>query len=172
VEYFLAVVAAIIVLFIVLHLRPLAEHEVRSLSTKRRRRNIEAYFHADNCERSVNPDFKKSLNPRGVFYQMDLPLYSVATTVAGLLKYKKHEWIVIAFEKQKQVGQLWVNKGQDNSSASIDLPVNCALDIALKNGYSSILMFHNHPNSNPNRYSSAHSRARPILIPRHNGPTH
>jgi hypothetical protein len=134
-------------------LRPLAEHEVRSLSTKRRKRNIEAYFHADNAERSVNPDFKKSLNPRGVFYRVDLPLYSAASTVAGLLKYKKHEWIVVAFEKQKQVVHLWVNKGHDNSSASIYLPVNHALDTALKNGYSSILMFHNHPNSNPNRYS-------------------
>ncbi|MCX5634319.1 MAG: hypothetical protein NTW55_00550 [Planctomycetota bacterium] len=105
-EYFLAAVVAGILLFIVLHLRPLTDYQVRSLCTKRRKKNIEAYFHADNAEQSVNPDFKKSLNPRGVFYQVDLPLCSAASIVAGLLKYKKHEWIVVAFEKQKQVGHL------------------------------------------------------------------
>jgi len=153
VEYFLAVVVAGVLLFIVLHLQPLTDHQVRSLGIKRRKRNIEVYFHADNTEQSVNPDFKKSLNPRGVFYQVDLPLCSAASIVAGLLKYKKHEWIVVAFEKQKQVGLLWVNKGNDNSSASIFLPINQILDTTLKNGYSSVLMFHNHPNSNPNRYN-------------------
>lgn len=151
--YFLAIVVAVILLFIILHLRPLTENEVRSLGVKRRKRNIEVYFHADNTERSVNPDFKKSLNPRGVFYRVDLPLYSAASTMAGLLKYKKHEWIVVAFERQKQVGHLWVNKGHDNSSASIYLSVNQVLDTAIKNEYSSVLMFHNHPNSNPNRYN-------------------
>lgn len=152
-EYFLAVVVAGIMLFIVLHLRPLAEHEIRALGTKRRNRNIEAYFHLDKTERSVNLEFKKSLNPRGVFYRVDLPLYSAASTVAGLLKYKKHEWIVVAFEKGKQVGHLWVNKGHNNSSASIYLQLNDALGTAIRNGYSSILLFHNHPNSNPSRYN-------------------
>lgn len=152
-EYFLAAVVAGILLFITLHLRSLADYEVTSLGIKRRKRNIEAYFHMDNIERSVNVEFKKSLNPRGVFYRVDLPLYSAASTVAGLLKYKKHEWIVVAFEKGKQVGHLWVNKGHNNSSASIYLPLNEALDTAIRNGYSSILMFHNHPNSNPSRYN-------------------
>ena len=152
-EYFLAAVVAGILLFIVLHLRPLTDHEVGSLGTKRRKRNIEAYFQLDTAERSVNSEFKKSLNPRGVFYRVDLPLYSAASTVAGLLKYKKHEWIVVAFEKEKQVRHLWVNKGHNNSSASIYLPLNEALDTAVNNGYSSVLMFHNHPNSDPNRYN-------------------
>jgi hypothetical protein len=123
------------------------------LGTKRRKRDIEGYFHIENTERSVNADFKKSLNPRGIFYRVDLPLYSTASTVAGLLKYKKHEWIVVAFEKGKQVGHLWVNKGHNNSSASIYLPLDEALDMAIRNGYTSVLMFHNHPNSNPGRYS-------------------
>jgi len=151
--YLLAVLVVGIFLFVVLHLRPLAVHEVKSLGTKRREQNIETYFHVDNTERSVNQEFKKSLNPRGLFYKVDLPLWFTASTVAGLLKFKKHEWIVVAFEKEKQVGHLWVNKGNDNISAIIYLPLNEALDTAINNGYSSILMFHNHPNSNPNRYN-------------------
>jgi hypothetical protein len=153
VEYFAAVVVAGIMLFIVLHLRPLADHEIKALGIKRRKRNIEAYYHLDNVERNVNPEFKKSLNPRGVLYRVDLPLHSAASTVAGLLKYKKHEWIVVAFEKGKQVGHLWVNKGHNNSSASIYLPLDEVLNTARRNGYSSVLMFHNHPNSNPSRYN-------------------
>ena len=152
-EYFAAAVIAGIILFVVLHLRPLADYEIKTLGMKRRKRHIEAYYRLDNAERSVNPELKKSLNPRGVFYRVDLPLYSAASVVAGLLKYKKHEWIIVAFEKDKQVGHLWVTKGQNNSSASIYLPLDKALNTAIRNGYSSILMFHNHPNSNPSSYN-------------------
>lgn len=152
-EYFFLVVAIIISLFVVLHLRPLTENEVKSLGVKRRKYNIEEYFHADNTEKNVNPNFKKTLNPNGMFYRVDLPLYSTASTVAGLLKYKKHEWIVVAFEKQKLVEHLWVNKGHNKSSASIFLPLNQVIDTAVKNGYSSVIMFHNHPNSNPSTYN-------------------
>lgn len=134
---------------------------------KRRKRNIEAYFHLDNTERSVNAEFKKSLNPRGVFYRVDVPLYSAASTVAGLLKYKKHEWIVIAFEKDKQVGHIWVNKGHNNSSASIYLSLNDALDTATRNGYSSILMFHNHPNSNPSKYNCTQASKTDLVTASH-----
>jgi hypothetical protein len=153
VEYYIAIVFAGVILFVVLHLRALTEQEMMALGIKRRKRSIDAYFHLENTERNVNPDFKKSLNPRGVFYRVELPLYSAASTVAGLLKYKKHEWIVVAFEKGKQVGHLWINKGHNNSSASIFLSVDEALNTAVRNGYSSVLVFHNHPNSNPGKYN-------------------
>lgn len=166
-EYLLIALVIGILLFITLHLRPLADYEVASLGIKRRKRNIEAYFQLDNTERNVNAEFKKSLNPRGVFYQVDLPLHSAASTVAGLLKYKKHEWIVVAFEKGKQVGHLWVNKGHNNTSASIYLPLNEALDTAIRNGYSSILMFHNHPNSNPNRYNCTQASKTDLVTASH-----
>lgn len=152
-EYFICALLAGVILFVILHLRPLSEHEISDLGAKRRKSNIEAYFNLENTERAVNPEFKKSLNPRGVFYSVELPLYSAASIIAALLKYKKHEWIVVAFEKGKQVGQLWVNKGHNNSSASIYLPLDDALQTATRNGYSSVLMFHNHPNPNPARYS-------------------
>ena len=151
-EYFLAAIVAIILIFILLHLRPLTKHEISSLSIKRRMQDIENFFNADNTERTVNPEFKKSLNPRGTFYNVNLSLYETASTISGLLKYKKHEWIVIAFLKNKEVDKLWVNKGHDNSSSSIYLPVIKTLEIANKEGYSTILMFHNHPNSNPSKY--------------------
>jgi hypothetical protein len=151
-ELIFAIIIVIVCIIIALHLRPLEEHEVKSLSTKRRNKSVESYFLSDDVEHSVNSEFKNKLNPNGVFYQVDLSLHTVAATVAALLKYKKHEWIIIAFEKHKKVHRLWVNKGHNNSSASIYLPLNQSLEVALQNGYSSILMFHNHPNSDPSKY--------------------
>ncbi len=154
-EYLLALAAAAILLFILLHLRTLTENEVRYLGIKRRNRHVEEYFRSDNTECKFT--LKWSLDTRGAFYPVDFTLYSIASIVAGLLKYKKHEWIVIAFEKQKRVDRLWVNKGQNKSSASIYLPVNQVLETAIENGCSSVLVFHNHPNSNPNRYDCRHA---------------
>lgn len=149
---FFAVIVAVTILLIALHLRPLEEQEIKNLSTKRRNKSVESYFFAVDYEHRVNPEFKKNLNPKGMFYQVDLSLHTVAATVAALLKYKKHEWIIIAFEKQKKIHRLWVNKGHNNSSASIFLSLNQTLEIAQQNGYSSILMFHNHPNTDPSKY--------------------
>ena len=151
--YVLLMAFVLVLLLIGLHLRPLTPKEVRCLGRRRRARSLEAYFRADDTERTVNPEFKKSLNPRGVFYAVDLPLYTTASTVAGLLKYKKHEWIVVAFESEKRVALLWVNKGHNNSSVSILLPLELALQTAMKHGYTSALVFHNHPNSDPSRYN-------------------
>lgn len=166
-EYFIAIVIACAILFVVLQLRPLTEQEMVTLGMKRRTRSINAYFHLENTEQNVNQDFKKSLNPRGLFYSVELPLYSAGSTVAALLKYKKHEWIVVAFEKEKHVNHLWVNKGQNNSSASIFLPVEEALTTAVRNGYSSVLVFHNHPNSNPGKYNCTQASKADIVSASH-----
>ena len=151
-EYFFAAVLVGIILFAFLHLRPLADHEVTALARKRRRHSIGHYFQTDNAEQSVNMEFKKFLNPRGMLYNVDYPLRTAPSTIAALLKYKKHEWMAVAFEKEKRVRLLWVNKGLDNSSAAISMPVDRMLEETAGNGYSSILVFHNHPNSDPHRY--------------------
>jgi hypothetical protein len=167
VEYFIVAALAGALLFVILHLRPLTDHEIAILGAKRRKCIVEAHFYLEDTERSVNAAFKKSLNPRGIFYRVELPLSSVASTVAGLLKYKKHEWVVVAFEKGKHVGHLWVNKGHDNSSVSIYLPPREALDTAIRNGYSSVLIFHNHPNSNPGKYNCTQASDADIVSASH-----
>jgi len=36
------------------------------------------------------------MNPNGTFYRINESLFGFPATVAALLKYKKHEWIIIA----------------------------------------------------------------------------
>lgn len=139
-------------IFIVTHLRPLTKDEIKSLGNKRRNRQIRKYFSFDTREFTVNKEFKKRMNPNGAFYRMSESLFEFPAIAAALLKYKKHEWIIIAFEKDKKVESIWLNKGFDRSGVSPYLSVEDIAKICKQENQISILIFHNHPNINPNYY--------------------
>lgn len=139
-------------IFIVTHLRPLTEDEVKLLANKRRNRQIRMYFSFDNREFNVNKEFKKRMNPNGAFYRINESLFGFPATAAALLKYKKHEWIIIAFEKDKKVDLIWLNKGFDRSWVFPYLSVEDIIKNAKQENRTSVLIFHNHPNINPNYY--------------------
>lgn len=151
-EYFLIGIVAIVFLFVLTHLRSLNEREMEKLSVKRRRKEICQYFTFDRNKYDVDKGFKKRMNPKGKFYGLDERLYCFPSTAAGLLKYKKHEWVLISFEKNKKVSLCWVNKGLDRSGVNPYLSVNDIINISKKDGYNSVMIFHNHPNSNPNQF--------------------
>src|SRR5579862_7462384 len=109
------VVILIILVFVLAHLRQLTHEEIRFLSNKRRNQQIRQYFSFDRRKLFVNQEFKKKMNPNGKFYPRDDKLYEFPSIAAGLLKGKKHEWIIIAFEKYKAVNAICINKGNDNS---------------------------------------------------------
>ncbi len=138
--------------FIVTHLRPLTKDEVKSLGDKRRNRQIRMYFSFDTREFTVNKEFKKRMNPNGTFYRINENIFGFPATAAALLKYKKHEWIIIAFEKDKKVDLIWLNKGFDRSGVSPYLSVEDITKNVKQENQISVLIFHNHPNINPNYY--------------------
>ena len=86
----------------------------------------------------------------GRFYKIEERLFEFPALAAGLLKYKKHEWIIIAFEKEKRVELIWLNKGKDNKSVSWFLSASEIVETAKQHSFSSVLVFHNHPN--PGRF--------------------
>ena len=151
-EYVIGLICIVIVVFIVIHLRPLREEEIRALGQKRRNKQILKYFSFDSREFNANKDFKKSMNPDGRFYQINESLFEFPSLAAALLKYKKHEWIVIAFEQNKKVDSIWLNKGFDRSAVSLYLSMEHIAEIAKEDKQTSVLIFHNHPNANPNYY--------------------
>ncbi len=154
-EAFLIIVGIVgftIVLFVANHLRPLSVDEIETLSNKRRFKAIFKYFVFDPHEYSVDKAFKKRMNPNGNFYAINEDLHSFPSIAAGLLKYKKHEWIIISFEKDRKVPLIWLNKGFDRSGVSPYLSVNELDGIARRDGYTTVMIFHNHPNSNPNHF--------------------
>jgi len=93
------------------------------------------------------------MNSDGTFYRINENLFEFpAIAVAAPLKYKKHEWIIIAFEKDKKVELVWLNKGIDRSGVSPYLSVENITKIAEQKNQTSLLILHNHPNINPNYY--------------------
>jgi len=154
-EFLLALIGVFILislLFVVTHLRPLTKNEVKSLSDKKRNRQIRLYFSFHIQEFTVNKEFKKQMNPNGTFYRIDENLFGFPAIAAALLKYKKHEWIIIAFEKDKKVDLVWLNKGFDRSGVSSYLSAQDMTETAKRENQTSVLIFHNHPNINPNYY--------------------
>lgn len=146
----IGIVGIIFLFFILTHLRPLTEDEVRHLGTKRRKRQIRQYFSFDKRQFSVNKEFKKRMKPSGKFYQMSERLREFPAIAAALLKYKKHEWIIVAFERDNEILLTWLNKGMNRSIVSSRLSVEDMARVTGEKEATSVLTFHNHPNPDPN----------------------
>lgn len=143
------IITLIALVFVVTHLRSLTEDEVERLARKRRDTQVSRYFSFHNREVRIDREFKKRMKPTGTFCRLSEGLFGFPSTAAALLKYKKHEWIIVAFEKDKYVDMIWVNKGPDRSQVSLALPVLRIVEVARQHGYRSVLTFHNHPNPDP-----------------------
>ena len=139
-------------IFIATHLRSLSDDEVIDLAGKRRKNQIRFYFSFHNYQLTPDKEFKKKMDSSGMFYRIDEPLERFPSIAAALLKYKKHEWIIIAFEKAKKVDLMWLNKGINQFGVSSYLNISNILNTAKSGNFNTILIFHNHPNWNPNYY--------------------
>jgi len=138
--------------FVALHLDPLTKEHVLDLADQRRRSYLANYFRFTPGQVGVNGRFKSSLKPDGKFYTVSEPLREWPRIAAGLLKGKKHEWIVVAFEREQRIVLVWANKGPNNSTVPLGLPMDSVVAMAKERGCSSILISHNHPNSHPRYY--------------------
>ena len=140
-------------IFFLLHIRPLSEKEIKKLSTKRKRKYIRKNYNFSIKHATVNPSFKSAMNPKGALYRVNMPLNSFPAYVSLLLKGKKHEWIVFALEGNSTVKSFWANKGQDKNSVSFNKNIEKLISLCKKSDCYTIMCFHNHPNSNPNKYN-------------------
>ncbi len=142
-----------IAFFIYYCLQPLSISQVKKLASKRRINDINIYYKFSHNE--IDPDyfFKKQMKPSGKFYEIQETLFNFPIWVASNLKYKKHEWIILGFEKNKFIDWVWINKGNDSVSCFCLLSLGEIIDTCIQHEYKSVLMFHNHPNSDPSYYS-------------------
>ena len=136
-------------IFVALHLSPLTKEQISYLASRRRAKYLQRYFCFLRGRVAVNPQFKSQLERAGSFYPIDVPLESWPRIAAGILKWKKHEWALVAFERNRRVVSLWANKGPNNSMVTVLLPIESLLTKARELGASTILWCHNHPNSDP-----------------------
>ena len=114
-------VICIFLIFIISQSRPLSNKEINKLANKRRRKLMNNYYNFSNFKYSVDKNFKSNMNSEGMFYRFTKKtedLHTFPSVVSALLKYKKHEWVVIGFEKEKQIDLMWINKGNNNKNVN------------------------------------------------------
>jgi DNA repair protein RadC len=147
----IALIACSIAIFIGLHLRPLDNEEIVNLANKRRNKGIKNYYSFSRMGVVANPQFKKEMAADGAFYNIQSTLHEFPSLAAALLKYKKHEWMIVAFEKNRKIDLVWLHKGPDNSK--VFFPHFQMIQHHAESGnYISVLIFHNHPNPDPNNF--------------------
>ena len=131
---------------------PLSDDEIARLAVKRRRSRQLREFQFCVQPRPANPDEKKAMKSTGAFVACDLDYHEAPSRIAGLLKYKKHEWIVFAFIAKRRVVRLWWNKGPDGTRVWPLLPLSTLEALVTALGVDTIAILHNHPNANPSRF--------------------
>lgn len=132
--------------------RPLTVQESLELSRKRQRNQALSKFGFSTSPHAAHQAEKKAMKSAGELVHLDVAYYEAPARIAGLLKYKKHEWIVIAFIHSFHVRHLWWNKGPDKMqvwSLLDDHSLSQAID-AFKPDCIAIL--HNHPNPAPSYF--------------------
>lgn len=133
---------------------PLNDSELLELAEKRRRDRALEKFNFSNMEQPAHPSEKKSMNASGELVNCDLVFYDAPARIAGMLKAKKHEWIVAAYVRSYHVPMLWWNKGPDGVHVYLTLSDQDILSHAKKLGADAIAILHNHPNPYGNRATS------------------
>jgi hypothetical protein len=134
------------------HRHPLELAEIIQLARKRQRNLALLKYRFSTFPQPADPVEKKAMKSQGEFVACNLSHHDAPARIAGLLKYRKHEWIVLAFIKSKQVTRLWWNKGPDGTRVWSVLGDDILRSVILSLKPDVIAILHNHPNSDPFRY--------------------
>jgi hypothetical protein len=134
------------------HRRPLEDNELLRLAQKRQRNQALIAYRFSRLRFQADLSVKKMMKSEGEFVSCDLDYYHLPAKISALLKYKKHEWIVIAFISQKRAYRLWWNKGPDGKTVWSFLHHHSLRSTIEVLKPDMIAIFHNHPNPDPSRY--------------------
>jgi len=131
---------------------PLNPEEVIELARIKQWRHLLLVHAFNSIPVTTDASKKKAMKASGQFVRCDLRFSHLPSSIAGLLKYKKHEWVVLVFVKHLHAEYLWWNKGRDGNSAFPYLRGGY-LDNALRLHKPDMLVrLHNHPNPDATKY--------------------
>jgi hypothetical protein len=131
---------------------PLGLEEVRELASKRQWEHLLRAYAFSSAPRIADPSEKKAMKGSGQFVRCNLSYSEMPSVMSGLLKYKKHEWIVMVFIRNFHAEYLWWNKGSDGRSVSPRLSGGYLENAIKLHKPDTLAILHNHPNPNPSRY--------------------
>jgi len=118
-----------------------------ALARKRQKTRFLSRFSFSKDPQLADADEKKAMKSDGQFVVCDLAFYEAPARIAGLLKYKKHEWIVVAFIHAQRMTKLWWNKGPDGTKVWLLLHEKALLRAISLLRPEAIAILHNHPSS-------------------------
>ena len=144
--YIIVIVLILIFIFIISHLEALTCDEIEEVITVVWLDKIKNRFEFNKGEYIIDNNFRKNLRSWGKYYEIDETLFSLPSVIAELLRYKRHEWIVVAFEKEKKINKVWINKGESENAVTLRFKIQDLIE-EQEEVFSSILVFHNHPYS-------------------------
>ena len=130
--------------FVILHIRPLNSSEKLSLGKKRRKRQIKFYFSFNSKECPADKELDSQINFSTSNHKINLNLREFPSISSALLKNKKHECVIIGFEKNKKIEFVRFEQDTSRSDLSAILPFNEIAERAKKENMSSVLVLHNH----------------------------
>lgn len=148
----IAIASLLLVIDIFSNRHPLTEEEVQKLLGKRQWEKGLALHSFSNRPIPANPEEKKRMRSGGEWLEFHEKFEFVPTRMAGFLKYKKHEWVIVVIVKSRRALRLWWNKGPDNTSVAPSLPIESMISVARSKDADLIALLHNHPNPNPSLY--------------------
>ena len=94
-------------LFWCTHRKPLNNEQVLQLADVRRCRYINEHFRFSSNGYNINPKYRESLTKEGRWDRVYIEYPVIATAVAELLRYKRHEWFIWVLANEKESKYLW-----------------------------------------------------------------
>ncbi|HEY3756235.1 MAG TPA: JAB domain-containing protein [Opitutaceae bacterium] len=158
--------ALVVVGFVLRYAQPLNETEIGEVAVKRRMKAVEAYFSFSTAQLRPDLNFKKAMPPSGGFFDFDVSLALFPAAAAALLKSKKHEWVIVGFEKGMRIRRAWMNKGPDRSRVWPFITYDQIASDARRSGYATVICLHNHPNGglDPSEQDFISARAKEAIL--------
>lgn len=160
IKYRYFIVSLIIIIIIADYIKykrhniPISYEQARQIAKSKMPKNIKKRYIFSKSSITVDSAFKSALKPDGQWYKVNISVNMFPAYVASLLKGKKHEWVVVGIEKNGVINEIWVNKGTDNKSVNVLCGVEPIFEKCDFYHADSIIRLHNHPNSNPLKYTT------------------
>ena len=164
-QFFIAVIAIAALWFVIdvlANRHPLTQEEVQKLLRKRQWEKGLMLHSFSSRPILANPEEKKRMKSGGEWLEFYEKFELVPARMAGFLKYKKHEWIIVVVVQSRNSLCLWWNKGPDNTSVAPRLPIESIISVARSKNADLVALLHNHPNSNPSLYDCTEPSAQDL----------
>lgn len=82
------------------------------------------------------------------------PVTKFPGAAASLLKFKRHEWLMVGLVKGTTVESVWIDKGADKHGVGCSIGIAGLAKKAAELGCDTLISIHNHPNPNSRKYTT------------------